>query len=259
MFGVWGGPRPPGAGRRRPEVVSHLWALSRGTMNEPAKDYCVIIPGYREEGRIGPVVNSVRTFVPTVVVVDDGSDDDTAGEARAAGAVVLVHEVNKGKGAALDSGFRWARERGVECIITMDADGQHAPEDLAVFIAEYRKNEFPVLIGNRMSNPVGMPLVRRWTNRTMSWLLSRKMGQFVPDTQCGYRLYRCDVLDGISCGSCRFDAESEMLMAVAGRGVPIGSVPIRVIYGDEKSKISPVRDTVRFFRMLRKFKKGNRQ
>lgn len=223
------------------------------------KNCCVIIPGYREQGRIGPVVELVRNMVATVVVVDDGSDDDTAGEARSAGAVVLVHEVNRGKGAALDTGFRWAREEGYEFIIAMDADGQHAPEDIPAFIAEYRRNKVPVLIGNRMDNTVNMPLIRRWTNRTMSWLLSREMGQFVPDTQCGYRLYRCDVLEGVSCGSARFDAESEMLLALAGKGVRIGSVPIRVIYGDEKSKINPARDTVRFFRMLRRFRKERGQ
>lgn len=227
-------------------------------MTENTLDGCVIIPGYREQRRIGPVVRSVRDYVPTVLVVDDGSDDDTARESAGAGATVLVHEVNKGKGAALDTGFRWARENKFAFVITMDADGQHAPEDLPAFLAEYGRNEFPVLIGNRMNDPSEMPLVRLWTNRYMSWLLSRKMGQSVPDTQCGYRLYRRQVLDGITCGSARFDAESEILLALAGRGVRIGSVPVRVIYGDERSKIRPLRDTVRFFGMLRNFEKGNR-
>jgi len=227
-------------------------------MKEASIECCVIIPGYREQDRIGPVVRAVRHFIPDVVVVDDGSDDGTAGEARDAGAFVLVHDVNAGKGAALDTGCRWARERGVEFMITMDADGQHAPEDIPAFISEYRKNVFPVLIGNRMSNPVDMPLVRRWTNRVMSWLLSREMGQSVPDTQCGFRLYRCAVLEGVSCGSARFDAESEILLELAAKGIRIGSVPIRVIYGDERSKINPVKDTIRFFGMLKEFKRRGR-
>ena len=223
-------------------------------MTETQEQFCVVIPGYREGERIGAVVRAVRQFVDAVLVVDDGSDDNTAAAAREAGAEVIVHEVNKGKGAALDTGFGWAREHGYECIITMDADGQHAPDDLPGFIEGYRESGTPVLIGNRMDSPDGMPLVRRLTNRYMSWLLSRQMGQRVPDTQCGYRLYRGDVLDDISCESSRFDAESEVLLALAVNGVRMGSVPIRVIYGDEKSKINPVRDTFRFYAMLRRFR-----
>lgn len=214
---------------------------------------CVVMPCYHEEGRIGKVVTAVKEYVKDVLVVDDGSADGTADEARAAGATVLRHEVNRGQGAATQTGIEWADERGFEVLISMDGDGQHAAEDIPVFIEAYREGRFAALIGNRMDNPVGMPLVRRWTNRCMSWLLSRKMGQRVPDTQCGYRLYRCDVLKDISFDSARFDAESEILLALARRGVRIGSVPISVIYGDEKSKINPVKDTIRFFAMLRRY------
>jgi glycosyltransferase involved in cell wall biosynthesis len=220
-------------------------------MNTPATDCCVLIPGYHEEGRIGAVVREVLQYVAAVVVIDDGSTDKTADEARDAGATVLVHEVNKGKGAALETGFTWAREQGFDCLITMDADGQHAPGDLPGFLEAYRLHGTPVLIGNRMDDPVGMPFIRRMTNMYMSGLLSRHMGQRVPDTQNGYRLYKTEVLQGITCGA-RFDAESEILLTLAGRGVKMGAVPIQVIYGDEKSKIHPVRDTVRFFRMLRR-------
>jgi hypothetical protein len=94
------------------------------------------------------------------------------------------------------------------------------------------------------------------TNRFMSWLLSRKMKQYVPDTQSGYRLYRCDALEGVAVGSERFAAESEILLALAARGVRMESVPIRVIYRDEKSKINPFRDTLRFFEMLARYGKN---
>ena len=223
-------------------------------MSTPATDCCVLIPGYHEQGRIGAVVRAVAAYVKTVVVIDDGSGDRTAEEAREAGATVLVHEVNRGKGAALETGFTWAREQGFECLVTMDADGQHAPSDLPGFLNAYRERGTPVLIGNRMDAPVGMPFIRRMTNRYMSWLLSRHMGQRVPDTQNGYRLYRAAVLEGITCGA-RFDAESEILLALAARGVKMGAVPIQVIYGDEKSKINPVKDTIRFFRMLRQWRR----
>ena len=107
-----------------------------------------------------------------------------------------------------------------------------------------------MLIGNRMADTVGMPLVRRWTNRLMSWGLSRLMGQYVPDTQCGFRLYRCDVIPFIEASSQRFAAESEILLHVARRGIRIGAVPISTVYGDERSKINPIVDTFRFVKML---------
>lgn len=219
---------------------------------------CVIIPAYREEGRIGKVVHGVLKHCPDVVVVDDGSPDNTAAEAEAAGAVVVKHARNMGKGVALNDGFKYARENGFEFVITLDADGQHDPDDLPSFFESYFAGGTPVLIGNRMANSGGMPFVRKWTNLFMSWLLSRKMGQWVPDTQCGYRLYRCDVLDGIPVESGRFAAESELLLFLADKGVRMGAVSIKVIYRDEKSKINPLSDTIRFFSMLNNFEKRKR-
>jgi glycosyltransferase involved in cell wall biosynthesis len=216
---------------------------------------CVIIPAYCEAGRIGPVVAGVKAYWPDVIVVDDGSPDDTSRQAGQAGAMVIRHEVNSGKGAALDTGFRTARERGFDFVITMDGDGQHSPSDLPVFVSAYRQSGTPVLVGNRMADTRDMPLLRWMTNRAMSWLLSREMGQWVPDTQCGYRLYVLDVVPEVSAESKRFAAESEVLMDLSHRGVRIGSVPVATIYGSEKSKIHPVKDTVRFFKMLRQYRK----
>jgi len=216
---------------------------------------CVVIPGYMEAGRIGAVVHGVKRHCRNIVVVDDGSTDDTSSEAKDAGAEVIRHTVNKGKGLSLDAGFRYARNHGFEFVITLDADGQHDPGDIPGFLEAYASGIMQVYVGNRMADPAGMPLVRRLTNLFMSWLLSRKMGQWVPDTQCGYRLYRCDILDGVSLESARFAAESEILLYLAARGVKIGAVPIKVIYRDEKSKIHPVRDTMRFISMMRRYQK----
>ena len=216
----------------------------------------MIIPAYREAGRIGVVVEGVRAFVSDVLVVDDGSPDDTAGQAERAGAIVLRHTANCGKGAALETGFRSARERGFEFAITLDGDGQHAPSDLPAFIQEFRQSGTPVLIGTRMSDTRSMPWVRRLTNRFMSWLLSREMGQWVPDTQCGYRLYALAVVPELPAQSKRFAAESEILMELSRRGIKIGSVPIATIYGTEQSKIHPIKDAIRFLKMLHHFRKG---
>lgn len=216
---------------------------------------CVVVPAYMEEQRIGEVVRRIRRHIADTVVVDDGSADRTAAEAAAAGATVIRHERNQGKGAALNTGFRYAREHRFDYLITMDADGQHDPDDLPDFIEAYQRTGIPVLIGNRMGATGNMPLVRKLTNRFMSWLLSLEMRQYVPDTQCGFRLYRCDEIPFISTESTRYAAESEILLHVAARGIRIDAVPIAVIYRDEKSKINPVRDTLRFIAMIYRYRR----
>jgi glycosyltransferase involved in cell wall biosynthesis len=221
---------------------------------------CALIPAYKEAGRIGPVVARVLTFLPDVVVVDDGSDDATAEEAKAAGAVVCRHEVNRGKGAALATGMAYAKSKGFAWVITLDADGQHDPADIPKFVEAYVRTGIPVLVGNRMGNTAAMPRVRLLTNRFMSNLLSREMGQFVPDTQCGYRFYRIDVLPFLATQSDRFAAESESLLHVAARGLAIGAVPISVIYLEgRESNIRPFHDTVRFFSMLMNYRRAHRR
>lgn len=229
------------------------------TTAKRALHWCVVLPAYREAARIAPVISAACAQGATVLVVDDGSPDDTATVAEKAGAVVLRHPVNRGKGAALATGFAEAVRRGCEVVITLDADGQHDPAELSRFIEAYQRTGIPVLIGSRMAEVDAMPWVRRATNRFMSWLLSRMMGQYVPDTQCGYRLYRCDILPWVVAGSSGFAAESEVLLRLAARGVRMDAVRIRTIYGDEKSKINPLRDTWRFFGMLRRYRRECRK
>ncbi len=211
---------------------------------------CVVVPAFTEERRIGQVVEQIRRHVPLVIVVDDGSADGTATEAEDAGAIVLKHERNEGKGVALQTGFRRAMQEECEVVITMDADGQHNPEDIPKFLEAYQRTGIPVLLGNRMTHLEEMPRIRRWTNRVMSLIISRVMRQYVPDTQCGFRLFRRDVIPFLNVESHRFAAESEMLLHLADRGFRIDSVRVTVIYRDEQSKIHPVSDAVRFFHML---------
>ena len=211
---------------------------------------CVLIPAFREKGRIGSVLRRVMDHVPDVVVIDDGSGDGTAAEAEALGVVLLQHRENKGKGMALNTGFAYAREQGFDVAITLDGDGQHNPDDVPRFLEAYRRTGIPILIGNRMKDTVRMPMVRRWTNRFMSWLLSRELRQFIPDTQCGFRLYACDILPNKPVQSERYAAESEILLHLADRGIRMDSVPVTTIYRDERSKINPLTDTIRFFKML---------
>lgn len=212
-----------------------------------------VIPAFNESRHIRAVIEETARFIPVsnIVIVDDGSADGTADEARSAGADVLVNTVNSGKGASLLRGFEALLERGgIEGIFTLDADGQHDPSEMMRFIEEYRRSGAEIVIGSRMGRLAGMPAIRRITNRLTSWIISVRAGQRVEDSQSGYRLISSDLLGRIEIESTRFDMESEILIKSAAAGARIAAVPITTIYGEEKSKIHPVRDTVRFLRLV---------
>jgi len=213
-----------------------------------------LIPAYLEERFIGKVVEGARQHVDTVLVVDDGSRDATSAQGSIAGAEVVRHAQNSGKGAALKSGFRWMLARGIDYVICLDGDGQHDPTEIPVFMEEANSERMPALIiGNRFSKPEGMPRLRYWTNRVMSGWISRLCGQEMPDTQCGYRLLRRDLLTEMDLPSSRYDYESEMIFVVGLAAKPMSHVPVKTIYGDEQSKIHPVKDTLRFYKLIRKY------
>ena len=208
-----------------------------------------LIPGYQEGPRIGPVVEATRAFLP-VVVVDDGSTDDTAAQAGAAGATVLVQRPNAGKGAALRRGFRYALEQGCEAIVTLDADGQHDPAELPAFLTAFEASRPELIIGRRDFGE--MPPVRRLSNSLGGWVFSAAVGRNVPDNQCGYRLIgrrlMMALLDSDEHG---FGFEVEMIARCIALGLPIGWVPIRTIYAGEPSHIRPWAHFTSFLRVSR--------
>jgi glycosyltransferase involved in cell wall biosynthesis len=207
-----------------------------------------VIPCLNESRTIGGIVQGVRKFLPHVVVIDDGSTDDTARVALAAGAEVRGHRTPQGKGAALSTGFAFARERGFAWALSLDGDGQHAPEDVPVFLGAREADAADLIVGNRMPSAQGMPWVRRQVNRWMSRRLSRLAGRDLPDTQCGFRLMNLEAWARLSLHTRNFEVESEILLAFVRAGYRVAFVPIRVIYKSEQSKIHPVRDTIRWFR-----------
>jgi glycosyltransferase involved in cell wall biosynthesis len=212
----------------------------------------VVVPAFREEARIAEVVQAARRHVDTVVVVDDCSPDQTSARAAEAGAIVLRHEVNRGKGAGLKTAFAKLAELGFTHGITMDGDGQHDAEELPAFLAALRESGVSMVLGNRFSNPKGMPLVRRVVNASMSWLISRLCRCPIPDSQCGYRAVAVANPAVLAAKSDHYDYETEVLVLTArARGV-IRSIPVRTIYRGETSKIRPIRDTWRFFKLLRR-------
>jgi glycosyltransferase involved in cell wall biosynthesis len=213
---------------------------------------CVAIMPCRDgAGQIGRVIADVRKILPNVIVVDDGSSDATSDAAAKAGAQVFRHGKNCGKGAALITGFREARKQGFAWALVMDADGQHSPADIPVFFSAAEKSHAPFIVGNRMANPKAMPLLRRWTNATMSWLLSNYTRRVLPDTQCGFRLVKLSAFSEDGLETSRFEIDSEMLVLFSRNAQSIESVPIQVIYGDERSNIDVVRDSFRWLRWFR--------
>ncbi len=218
-----------------------------------------LIPAYLEERHIREVARRAREQLDTVLVVDDGSTDSTAAEARKAGVEVLLHTRNQGKGAAIKTGLRELSPRpGIQYILILDGDGQHLPEEIPRFLAEANHSHSALIMGNRMSESRKMPLVRRLTNQFMSAQVSRVCGQSIPDTQCGFRMIRRDLVPTIcGCQSSNYEFESEMLVIASRLGHRIGSVPVSTVYGGEKSKIRPVSDTIRFIRLMSRLKASN--
>jgi glycosyltransferase involved in cell wall biosynthesis len=208
----------------------------------------VIIPCLNERDTIGALVHQVRNYLPKVIVVDDGSTDETASLAEEAGAEVLRLPTSLGKGAALLEGWRLAANAGFAWALNMDGDGQHDPADIPAFFAGADAETPALVIGDRMRNPVEMPWVRRHVNRWMSARISRRLGLSLPDSQCGFRLMHLPSLLQAGITARRYEIESEIIVAASRKRLPVSFVPIRVIYKHGGSKINAVTDTVRWFR-----------
>lgn len=228
--------------------VQEVLAVSNGCA--PLRRGCVLIPANNEEMLIGHLVEEVKKNGLDCLVVDDGSTDKTKEEAERAGARVISHHRNLGKGVSLRDGFKKAMEDGYDFIIIMDGDGQHHPDELAHFIKAAERGDAAVILGNRMGDPKGMPLKRKVTNWVMSSLISFIAGQRMPDTQCGYRLIKTDVLRSVPLITDKYEIESEILIGASKAGFKIKSIPIKSIYGKQKSHIRPFVDTARFISFI---------
>lgn len=211
---------------------------------------CVVIPTYNESRTIADIVQKIKGQGLDVLVIDDGSTDGTGSIAKNSGAIVLRNETNEGKGASLILGFYYALNKNFDAVITMDGDGQHLPEEILFFLKAAAYSNSSIIIGNRMSENKNMPLVRILTNRFMSWLISKIIRQQIPDTQCGFRLIKRDVLEKLCLVTSRYETETELLIKSSRLGFKIESIPIKTIYSAEKSQIQPLRDTFRFFKFI---------
>lgn len=206
-----------------------------------------IIPALNAERTVADVVRGARKEIEPVLVIDDGSSDRTAEVASAAGAIVLRHEINRGKGAALRTGFAWAQENGFEGVITLDADGQHLPSEIPKFLREREVSGTELIIGGRAHLFAQMLPRRRNANRFSAWCIAKTSGAAITDSQSGFRYYSTSLIRRIPLRATGFDLESEVLVRAGRAGVRIVTIPIDLgfVDGVSTSHYRPLADTLR--------------
>ncbi len=204
-----------------------------------------VVPAFNEATSIATVVEGVRGAVARVIVVDDGSTDGTAEVAVAAGADLITHAVNRGKGHAVRTGLARVLAGDFTHMLLIDGDLQHVPEEASQLLAAAAATGADVVLGTRQFDRSRMPASRYHANRIGSRALSWFVGAPVEDTQCGFRVFRVEALRPLRLVAAGYDIETEMLVKVRRRGGRVTSVPITAVYDGQQSKLRPVRDTTR--------------
>jgi glycosyltransferase involved in cell wall biosynthesis len=206
-----------------------------------------LIPAYNAARTVGGVVQECRKFINNIVVINDGSRDDTTAAAAAAGAEVISHAHNRGKGAALKTGFAWALEHGYDAVITLDADGQHLPREIPKFIRCREETNADLIIGGRAHLFGQMLPRRRMANRFSAWTIAKASKTGVTDSQSGFRLYSARLLRGVTLRTDGFDMESEVIVRAGCGGFRVVTTPIELgfVDGISTSHYKPLKDTLR--------------
>jgi glycosyltransferase involved in cell wall biosynthesis len=217
-----------------------------------------LIPAHDEAPRIAPVIARTREFLP-VIVVDDGSSDDTTDRARDAGAEVVEQRPNQGKGMALRTGFRRALDDGAEAILTLDGDGQHDPAEISRFLDTWSTDLPPDLVIGRR-NFRKMPPTRRLSNEIGRIAFSWAVGRPIPDNQSGYRLISRRLAEAtLASDEPGFAFEVEQITTCIRMGGTIAWVPIRTIYAGAPSHIRPLAHLREFVRIVRQARRDVRR
>ena len=206
-------------------------------MNEKKNEIAVVIPAYNEEKTIGNVLLEAKKYVSLIVVVDDGSDDQTAEIAEKLNVKVLHHAANLGKGAALKTGCQAAVNLGAKIIITMDADGQHKPEDIPRFINVLQNNKVDLVLGSRNLS-FGMPLVRILGSKIVSFFIAKLFNIYITDPLCGFRAFTKKSYSKLIWDSSDYAVETEMIARAGINRITFVEIPIETVYIDKYKGMS---------------------
>jgi glycosyltransferase involved in cell wall biosynthesis len=208
-----------------------------------------VIPFFNEQQTLPEIIKRSLNYVDLIICVNDGSTDDFLKTIPINERIILIsNKTNEGKGYSINRGLRKSIELKSDVTITLDADLQHPPEYIPSMLSALDK--FDVIIGNRLGNLKDMPLHRIASNKLTSMLLSLKLNQIIPDSQCGFRVYRTEILKNIIPFSSGYEAETEILIKAARMNYRIGFIEIPAIYGNEKSKINSFQTIKGFVRIL---------
>ena len=216
---------------------------------EPYLRYCVIIPTYNNSGTVADVVERALKVCPDVIVVNDGSTDNTSAVLCGLDVVTLSHEHNMGKGEALKTGLYYAGDNGFTHAITIDSDGQHFPEDIPDMIKASKERPDRLIVGCRNLTSENMPRKSTFANRFSNFWFRLQTAQKLNDTQSGFRIYPLESLHGMRLITSKYEAELELLVFAAWNGVTVQGVPVRVWYAPDGERVSHFRPFQDFFRI----------
>ncbi|MBR6931577.1 MAG: glycosyltransferase family 2 protein [Bacteroidales bacterium] len=212
---------------------------------------CVLIPTYNNGGTLRDVVERVLPFCADVIVVNDGCTDHSAEVLASFGERITVVDYgrNRGKGYALKQGFRKAKSKGFDYALTLDSDGQHFPEDIPLFVNALEKHPNALIVGSRNLNQENMPGGNTFANKFSNFWFKVQTGIDLPDTQTGYRLYTLRNMSGLALLTSRYEAELELLVFSAWRGIDLIPIKINVFYPKGEERVSHFRPFWDFFRI----------
>ncbi|MEM3564855.1 MAG: glycosyltransferase family 2 protein [Candidatus Jordarchaeaceae archaeon] len=206
-----------------------------------------VSPAYNEEKTVAKVVQAALKYSEEVIVVDDGSTDSTYEEAKKAGATIVRHYRNLGKGVALKTGFKAALGMGADVVVVLDADLQHDPQEISKLLKTMESENADIVVGSRFLGVIkGMPRMRILSNKLTTIILRLYFKLPITDSQSGFRAYKRQVLEQLEFSAPRFSAETEILIDAHRKGFRISETKIQTIYGEEKSKMRNFEDTIRW-------------